>query len=201
MVTISDGEAAYMYVTEVLEVSPQQSIPVWLPCGRAAANSDDAMVSTLHLPTKSERYTMPSKTRVGEVSMVLVSMVCSNGVTLCILLVSAITLCGCEDLVVHDASSLLVPRFQRSEVLGLVAGFGTTFAAVPDLIAMLRRRSSEGMNPRMAGIMGIFQIVWVYYGLLIASRPVVAWNAIAVVINFLSVGAYLHFVAPKGRKQ
>ncbi len=139
---------------------------------------------------------MPSKTRVGEVSMV-----CSNGVMLCILLVSAITFCGCEDLVVHDASSLLVPRFQRSEVLGLVAGFGTTFAAVPDLSAMLRRRSSEGMNPRMAGIMGIFQIVWVYYGLLIASRPVVAWNAIAVVINFLSVGAYLHFVAAKGRKQ
>jgi len=128
-------------------------------------------------------------------------MVCSNGVTLCILLVSAITLCGCEDLVVHDASSLLAPRFQRSEVLGLVAGFGTTFAAVPDLIAMLRRRSSEGMNPRMAGIMGIFQIVWVYYGLLIASRPVVAWNAIAVVINFLSVGAYLHFVAAKGRRK
>jgi MtN3 and saliva related transmembrane protein len=139
---------------------------------------------------------MPSKTRVGEVSMV-----CSNGVTLCILLVSAITLCGCEHLVVHDASSLLAPRFQRSEVLGLVAGFGTTFAAVPDLIAMLRRRSSEGMNPRMAGIMGIFQIVWVYYGLLIASRPVVAWNAIAVVINFLSVGAYLHFVAAKGRRK
>jgi MtN3 and saliva related transmembrane protein len=82
-----------------------------------------------------------------------------------------------------------------------VAGFGTTFAAVPDLIAMLRRRSSEGMNPRMAGIMGIFQIVWVYYGLLIASRPVVAWNAIAVVINFLSVGAYLHFVRAKGRQQ
>ena len=50
------------------------------------------------------------------------------------------------------------------------------------------------MNPRMAGIMGVFQIVWVYYGLLIASRPVIAWNMIAVVINFLSVGAYLHFV-------
>jgi hypothetical protein len=29
---------------------------------------------------------------------------------------------------------------------------------------------------------------------LIASRPVVRWNIIAVVINFLSVGAYLYFV-------
>lgn len=48
--------------------------------------------------------------------------------------------------------------------------------------------------------MGVFQIVWVYYGLLIASRPVIAWNAVAVVINFLSVGAYLYFVR-RERKQ
>jgi uncharacterized protein with PQ loop repeat len=94
----------------------------------------------------------------------------------------------------------LVPRFQRSEILGFVAGFGTTFAAMPDLIAMVRRRSSAGMNPRMVAIMGVFQILWVYYGLLIASRPVVAWNVIAVFINFLNVGAYLHFVRKEKRQ-
>jgi len=90
--------------------------------------------------------------------------------------------------------------FQRSEIVGLVADFGTTFAAVPDLIAMLRRRSSKGMNLTMAGIMGVFQIAWVYYGLLIESRPVVAWNMIAVVINVLSVGAYLRFARNERRQ-
>jgi uncharacterized protein with PQ loop repeat len=74
-----------------------------------------------------------------------------------------------------------------------VAGFGTTFAAVPDLIAMFRRRSSAGMNPRMAAIIGVFQILWVYYGLLIHSRPVVAWNLIGVFINLLGVSEYRHF--------
>jgi MtN3 and saliva related transmembrane protein len=103
------------------------------------------------------------------------------------------TLCGCDALGVHDTASLLLPSFQRSEVFGFVAGFGTTFAAVPDLVAMLRRRSSVGMNPRMAAIMGAFQILWVYYGLLILSRPVIAWNIVAVLINFLSVGAYFYF--------
>jgi MtN3 and saliva related transmembrane protein len=117
-----------------------------------------------------------------------------NRVTLGVLLLSVLTLYGCEDLAVHDTASLLLPRFQRSEVLGFVAGFGTTFAALPDLVEMLRRRSSAGMNPRMAGIMGVFQILWVYYGLLIASRPVIVWNIIAVVINFLSVGAFFYFV-------
>lgn len=80
-----------------------------------------------------------------------------------------------------------------TELIGFVAGFGTTFAALPDLLGMLKRRSSKGMNPTMAGIMGVFQIVWVYYGWLIGSRPVMAWNIVAVAINFLMVGAYLHF--------
>lgn len=106
-----------------------------------------------------------------------------------------ITLCGCdEELVPHDVQSIFFHGFKRSEIVGIVAGFGTTFAAVPDLIAMLRRRSSAGMNPRMGTIMGIFQIIWVYYGLLIVSRPVIAWNVIAVLINFLCVGAYFYFV-------
>jgi MtN3 and saliva related transmembrane protein len=113
---------------------------------------------------------------------------------LAVLFPTIITLCGCQDLVLHDTPSLLDPRFQRSEVVGIVAGFGTTFAAVPDLVAMLKRRSSAGMNPRMTAIMGTFQILWVYYGLLILSRPVIAWNVVAVLINFLNVGAYLYFV-------
>jgi uncharacterized protein with PQ loop repeat len=106
---------------------------------------------------------------------------------------AALALSGCANLGIHDTQSLLLPEFHRSEVFGFLAGFGTTFAAVPDLIAMLRRRSSAGMNPRMAAIMGVFQILWVYYGLLILSRPVIAWNIVAILINFLSVGAYFYF--------
>jgi uncharacterized protein with PQ loop repeat len=108
--------------------------------------------------------------------------------------ISVIILGGCAELALPDEASLLVPGFQRSEVVGIVAGFGTTFAAVPDLIAMFRRGSSKGMNPTMAGMMGAFQILWVYYGLLIASRPVIVWNVIAVMINFLMVGAFFYFV-------
>lgn len=110
-----------------------------------------------------------------------------------VVLLSVVMLCGCEDLEIRDTSSLLLPRLQRSEIMGLVAGFGTTFAAVPDLIKMFKRRSSKGINPTMAGIMGVFQMVWVYYGLLIASRPVIAWNMVAVVINFMMVMAYFRF--------
>jgi MtN3 and saliva related transmembrane protein len=85
------------------------------------------------------------------------------------------------------------------DIIGFVAGFGTTFAAMPDLIAMLRRRSCEGMNPTMAAIMGTFQVVWVYYGFLVDSKPVIVWNIIAVMINFLVVGAYFYFASTTPR--
>ena len=111
-----------------------------------------------------------------------------------VLLPSVIALAACEGMGIHDTESLIHPTLSRSDVIGLVAGFGTTVAALPDLLVMLKRRSSAGMNPRMAGIMCVFQFAWVYYGLLILSRPVIIWNVIAIMINGLSVGAYLHFM-------
>ena len=118
-----------------------------------------------------------------------------NRVGLIVLVTGLMALNGCQSIAPKDMPSLLAPRLHRSEIFGFLAGLGTTFAAVPDLIAMLRRRSSAGMNPRMAAITGLFQILWIYYGLLIGSRPVIAWNLVAVLINSLSVAAYLHFAA------
>src|SRR5580704_9250713 len=93
------------------------------------------------------------------------------------LLIFMIMLSGCEQFL-HNTKCILLPRFQRSDIFGFVAGLGTTFAVLPDLVAMLRRRSTAGMNPRMAAIIGVFQILWIYYGIL---------------INFFSVGAYAYF--------
>ena len=89
--------------------------------------------------------------------------------------------------------SLLVPSFDRSEIVGFVAGFGTTFAAIPDLVKMIKRRSSRGINPTMASIMAVFQIAWVYYGLLTVSRPVILWNVVGVATNSLTVWAFRSF--------
>jgi uncharacterized protein with PQ loop repeat len=115
--------------------------------------------------------------------------------TRCLLLMAVMLTCvGCVGQLGVDTQSLLLPQLHRSEVLGFFAGLGTTFASLPDLIVMLRRKSAEGMNPRMAAITGSFQILWIWYGLTIASRPVILWNAIGVLTNFFSLGAYLYFV-------
>jgi uncharacterized protein with PQ loop repeat len=114
-------------------------------------------------------------------------------VVLVAFLLSLTVLTGCQHLVI-DTEKIVRADTDLPEIVGIIAGFGTTFAAFPDFLAMIRRRSSEGMNPRMGAIMGAFQILWVYYGLLIASRPVIIWNVIAVFINFLTVGAYAYFL-------
>jgi MtN3 and saliva related transmembrane protein len=84
-------------------------------------------------------------------------------------------------------------------IIGFMAGFGTTFAALPDLIAMLKRCSSVGMNPKMAAITGSFQILWVIYGVLIGSTNLVMWNVIAIASNSLTVGAYVYFRRQEAR--
>jgi uncharacterized protein with PQ loop repeat len=108
-------------------------------------------------------------------------------------LAAMLMLAGCEGLQVANTQSLLLPQYTRSEILGFVAGFGTTFAVLPDLIAMLRRKSTQGMNPRMAAITGSFQVLWIWYGLVIDSRPVMLWNLVGVLTNFFSVSAYWYF--------
>jgi MtN3 and saliva related transmembrane protein len=123
-----------------------------------------------------------------------------NRTMLAALPLGLIAFTACQELTPHDTRSLFSPTIPRSEVVGIVAGFGTTFAALPDLVAMLKRKSTAGMNPRMAAIMTVFQFVWIYYGLLISSRPVVIWNVIAVLINSLSVSAYLHFARKEKAK-
>ena len=122
-----------------------------------------------------------------------------NKVTVVAVLLSVIPLAGCQHLVI-DTEKIVRADTDLPEIVGIIAGFGTTFAAFPDFLAMIRRRSSEGMNPRMGTIMGAFQILWVYYGLLIASRPVIIWNVIAVFINFLTVGAYAYFLRKENEK-
>jgi Uncharacterized conserved protein len=87
----------------------------------------------------------------------------------------------------------MISNVPNHEIVGFVAGFGTTFAALPDLVRMLRQQSTRGMNPTMPAVMAVFQVVWLYYGVLIDSRPIIVWNVIAVVVNSVSVAAYLYF--------
>ena len=69
-------------------------------------------------------------------------------------------------------------------VLGGCAGIG-----IQDAQAVVE----PGHQPDDGGITAVFQIAWIYYGLLVASRPVIVWNVVGVVTNSLTVWAYKNF--------
>ena len=48
-----------------------------------------------------------------------------------VLVLSTLVLCGCQGLAIHDTESLLFPGLRRSEIVGFVAGFGTTLPPCP----------------------------------------------------------------------
>lgn len=53
-----------------------------------------------------------------------------NIMTLAVLDLGLFTLYGCQELASRNPRSLFVPRLYWSEIVGFVAGLGTTFAAV-----------------------------------------------------------------------
>ena len=70
-------------------------------------------------------------------------MALSTMATCALPLLSTTILSGCEGMVITDMASLLDPTLKRSEVVGFVAGFGTTFAAFPTC-----SKCSSGGQPR-----------------------------------------------------
>ena len=97
---------------------------------------------------------------------------------------SLITLYGGQDLVPLDRQSLFFPGLQRSEIFGCLAGLGTTFAAVPEFGQNAQTSVARWYVPNDGAIMGSFQILRVYYEILIASRPVIVWNVVGVFYQF-----------------
>ena len=117
-----------------------------------------------------------------------------NGTWLAVLLSSAVAVSGFATLghslvgpKLRGVNELIASAFSLKELVGFLAGFGTTFAAFPDLVAMLKRRSSQGMNPGWRGPWVASRYCGIWYGDLIGSDPVIVWNIIAVVIDRLAL--------------
>jgi len=68
---------------------------------------------------------------------------------------------------------------EQAEVIGFLAGILTTAANVPQVITTYKRRSGEGLSFRMLVTLGTGLLLWVVYGLLNHSLPIILSNAAA----------------------
>jgi MtN3 and saliva related transmembrane protein len=72
---------------------------------------------------------------------------------------------------------------EGSEAVGLVAGALTTTAFVPQVIKTWRTRHADDFSLPMLVLFVSGVALWLAYGLMIGSRPVVVPNAITLVLS------------------
>lgn len=79
------------------------------------------------------------------------------------------------------------------DVVGYVAATCTTASFLPQLVRVLRLRSARDISLGMFLIFSIGTVLWLTYGLLAHSKPVVAANAVTLVLSISILVLKLRF--------
>jgi MtN3 and saliva related transmembrane protein len=69
-----------------------------------------------------------------------------------------------------------------STILGLIAGTCTTAAFLPQLVKIWKSRSTRDISLLMYVVISTGILLWLIYGIIIDSVPVIAANAVTLVI-------------------
>ena len=64
-------------------------------------------------------------------------------------------------------------------ILGFVAGLMTTFSAVPQIVKAAKTKSTGDLSLAYIGVLDVGTVLWMAYGLLINSLPLVVWNVVS----------------------
>ncbi|MDH7508945.1 MAG: SemiSWEET transporter [Methanomassiliicoccales archaeon] len=78
-------------------------------------------------------------------------------------------------------------------LLGLLAGFLTTMGFVPQIVKGFRTKKMEDVSSGMLLLLGIGMFLWMVYGILIDSLPVIFWNAIALSLNVVLIALKMKY--------
>lgn len=66
--------------------------------------------------------------------------------------------------------------------VGFLAGALTTFSSIPQIVKLLRTRSAEDLSPVTLCMYNFGLILWICYGFMLHSMPVIAWNLVALAL-------------------
>lgn len=79
------------------------------------------------------------------------------------------------------------------EIIGLVAGFLTTAAYLPQVLKVWRSRSARDVSLGMFSLMVVGLALWLAYGLLIGSLALILSNTVTLVLAALILIGKLRF--------
>lgn len=69
------------------------------------------------------------------------------------------------------------------EVLGLVAGFFTAFSSIPQTYRIVKLKQADSVSLLTYVMLNISCILWLTYGIILASISIVFWNVISVIMT------------------
>ncbi len=71
---------------------------------------------------------------------------------------------------------------EPEKILGLVAGFLTTVAFVPQVVKTWRSKSARDLSLVMFSLFCAGVFLWTIYGFMIDELPVILWNIITLIL-------------------
>jgi MtN3 and saliva related transmembrane protein len=69
-----------------------------------------------------------------------------------------------------------------TKLLGLIAGFLTTMAFLPQVVKTWRTRSAKDLSLVMFLLYCLGVFLWTIYGIMIDELPVILWNIITLIL-------------------
>lgn len=82
---------------------------------------------------------------------------------------------------------------QGTAVLGFIAGVLTTVAFVPQVLKIWRSKQAHDISLGMFVLFSIGVALWIAYGILIGSTPVILANSVTLTLALLILALKLYF--------
>jgi MtN3 and saliva related transmembrane protein len=73
------------------------------------------------------------------------------------------------------------------ETLGMIAGTLTTIAFIPQVLRIYQTKSAKDVSYLMFSIFSIGIVLWLIYGILIGSPPIIASNVVTLTLSVIII--------------
>jgi MtN3 and saliva related transmembrane protein len=83
--------------------------------------------------------------------------------------------------------------YEHTTIVGFIAGLVTTSANLPQVWKTFRNKSGEGLSFRMLLTLAIGLGLWIVYGIMSKSLPLIVTNTIVLLLILLLIGMKLKF--------
>jgi MtN3 and saliva related transmembrane protein len=83
--------------------------------------------------------------------------------------------------------------FTYIDIIGIIAGLLIIISFIPQLITIIKNRSSRDISIIMYFLLLVAQILWMVYGILKSDLQIIMTNAITSFLTILIIGFSLYF--------